>query len=201
MILIGYSGHAYVAYSIAKAMGKTFTGYCDMEEKKFNPFELEYHGSESNPAALKILSANDFFIAIGHNETREIIYQTLAQKNLYPGNVIHPSAVICSSSKIATHGVMISSNVVINPLSTIGAGVICNTSCVIEHECVIGDFSHIGPGAVICGNVKIGDQTFVGAASVILQGIRIGKNVVIGAGAVVVKDVADHTTVIGNPAR
>jgi acetyltransferase-like isoleucine patch superfamily enzyme len=79
--------------------------------------------------------------------------------------------------------------------------VICNTGCIIEHECIIGDFVHIAPGAVLCGNVSIGNGTFVGANSVIRQGISIGKNVTIGAGTVVTKDVPDQCRVAGNPQR
>ncbi|HPN57619.1 MAG TPA: DapH/DapD/GlmU-related protein, partial [Chitinophagaceae bacterium] len=71
----------------------------------------------------------------------------------------------------------------------------------IDHECIIGDFTHIAPGAVLCGNVKVGRNTFIGANSVIRQGIIIGDNVTIGAGTVVVKDVPDGATVVGNPAK
>jgi sugar O-acyltransferase (sialic acid O-acetyltransferase NeuD family) len=98
-------------------------------------------------------------------------------------------------------GVMIAANATINPLAEIGRGVICNTSSSIDHECIIGDFTHIAPGAVLCGNVKVGRSTFIGANSVIRQGIIIGNNVTIGAGTVVVKDIPDNSTVIGNPAR
>jgi acetyltransferase-like isoleucine patch superfamily enzyme len=66
---------------------------------------------------------------------------------------------------------------------------------------MIGDFSHIAPGAVLCGNVKIGKGTFVGANSVITQGINIGNNVIIGAGTVVIRDIPDNCTVVGNPQR
>ena len=96
---------------------------------------------------------------------------------------------------------MIAAHVVINPLAEVGTGVICNTGCIIEHECIVGDFAHIGPGAVLCGNVKIGAGTFVGANAVIKQGITIGKNAMIGAGAIVVKDVADNITVMGIAAK
>lgn len=201
MIIIGYSGHAFVLYGILQLAGKQVTGYCDVSEKEYNPFNLVYEGSETSEETLKKLQANDFFIAVGDNKIRSKIYHQLNKQNILPVNAIHPSAVIDASASIAAHGVMIGAQVTINPLATIGMGAICNTGCIIEHECIVGDFAHIGPGAVLCGNVKIGDGTFVGANAVIKQGITIGKNAMIGAGAVVVKNVADNVTVVGVPAK
>lgn len=201
MILIGYSGHAFVVVGIFKAAGKKIIGYCDVSEKEYNPFNLTYYGTEASEKGLKALRQDDFFIAVGNNLTRNKIYDQLAQQKMFPANAIHSFSVVDPSAIIATHGVMVAANVTINPLAKIGIGVICNTGCIIEHECVIGDFAHIGPGAVLCGNVKIGNQTFVGANAVIKQGITIGKNTMIGAGAVVVKDVPDNVTVVGVPAK
>ncbi|MBP6286122.1 MAG: acetyltransferase [Ferruginibacter sp.] len=201
MILIGYSGHAFVVHGILASAGKKVTGYCDTEEKAFNPFGLSYQGAETSETALQALKQAGFFIAVGDNAIRNRIYDQLAQQHLLPVNAIHSSAVIDSSASIALHGVMIAAHASINPLAKIGPGVICNTGCIIEHECVVGEFAHIGPGAVLCGNVQVGNGTFVGANSVIKQGITVGKNAMIGAGAVVVKDVADGATVVGVPAK
>ena len=201
MILIGYSGHAFVVYGILQATGKKIIGYCDVGEKKYNPFNLHYFGVENNEAALDAIKQNGYFIAVGDNGLRKKIYENLQQKKLLPGNAIHPASIIDVSAIIAANGIMIAANVTINPLATIGTGAICNTGCIIEHECVVGEFVHIGPGAVLCGNVKIGDGSFVGANSVIKQGITVGKNAMIGAGAVVVKDVPDNVTVVGVPAK
>ncbi|MDB5203135.1 MAG: sugar O-acyltransferase, sialic acid O-acetyltransferase NeuD family [Ferruginibacter sp.] len=201
MILIGYSGHAFVAYSIAMAMGKTIAGYCDNEEKEFNPFSLEYAGPESGEKAISLFAVQEFFIAIGNNPTRKKIAEMLAGKGFYAANLIHPTAVVCPTASIGIHGVMIGSQVSVNALAMIGNGVICNTSSVIEHECILGDYVHLAPGAVLCGNVTVGEGSFIGAGSVIRQGISIGKNVTIGAGSVVVKNIADNEIVAGNPAR
>lgn len=201
MILIGYSGHAFVVYGILNAAGKKITGYCDNEEKKYNPFALQYFGNENNATAFAAIQQHGFFIAIGDNAIRQKIYTAFSNKNLYPANVIHPSSVIDSYASIAAHGVMIAANATINPLAKIGTGVICNSGCIIEHECVIGNFTHIAPGAVLCGNVKVGNNSFVGANAVIKQGIVIGNKVMIGAGAVVLKNVPDNVTVIGVPAQ
>lgn len=201
MILIGYSGHAYVAAGILREMGRQATSYCDKEEKLNNPFGLTFIGKETDLQAIEKIKQNGFFIAIGENSIRKKIYEQLSLLNCYPENIIHPSSVIDASSFIAKYGIMVCAGVCINPLSKIGEAVICNTGCIIEHECIIEPFSHIGPGAVLCGNVKVGSGSFVGAGSVIKQGISIGKNVVIGAGAVVLKNVDDNETVIGNPSR
>jgi serine O-acetyltransferase len=59
---------------------------------------------------------------------------------------------------------------------------------------------------VTVGEIKgkkpiIGNNVSIHAGAIIIGGIKIGDNVNIGAGAVVVKDVPDHCTVVGNPAR
>ncbi len=201
MIIIGYSGHGFVAYGILTAAGKKVAGYCDMAEKEYNPFKLQYFGTENSDASLPALKQYGFFIAIGDNKLRHKIYTNLQQKQLTPANAIHPSAVIDASASIARQGVMIAANAIINPLATVGTGVICNTGCIVEHECVVSEFAHIGPGAVLCGNVKIGNGTYVGANAVIRQGITVGENAMIGAGSVVVKDVPDGVTVVGISAK
>jgi methionyl-tRNA formyltransferase len=201
MILIGYSGHSYVVHGIFNALGKKVTGYFDNEEKTTNPYHLVYLGKETSEEAFSVLKNDEFFIAIGDNVIRQKIYENFATRGCMPVNAIHPTAAIDPSAKLAKHGIMISSNVSINAFSKIGKAVICNTASIIEHECEVGDFVHVGPGTVLCGNVIIGSGTFVGANAVVRQGIQIGKNCTIGAGAVIIKDVPDNTTVIGNPSR
>ena len=201
IILIGYSGHAFVAYDILLSTGNKAYAYCDSTEKQNNPFGLKYLGSENTQNAQDELMKNIFFIAIGDNNIRQKIYEDLAAQQMFPCNAIHQSAIVSSSAIVMDNGIMISAGVTINALATIGNGAICNTNCIIEHECEIGHFAHIGPGAILCGNVKIGENTFVGAGAVIKQGMKIGNNVIIGAGAIVVKNVPDNVTIMGNPAK
>lgn len=196
--VVGYSGHSYVIIDILLNAGRMVTAYCDSSEKEKNPYHLNYLGRENE--VVDVLRKFDYFIGVGHNGIRRKVYQQLMNELGKPINAIHPSAVISASVEM-NHGIMISANATINPLVTLGTGVICNTSCSIDHECVIGDFAHIAPGAVLCGNVMVGAGTFVGANSVIKQGVRIGQNVTIGAGTVVIRDIPDNTMVVGNPQR
>lgn len=201
LLIIGYSGHAYVAVDIFHAMGRAVAGYCESEEKTLNPFQLRFHGSELSKEGLEMLRTHSYFIAIGSNTIRKKVYHKLQEKGLHPAsNAMHPSAIISNTAQLG-QGIMVGSNVSINALATIGDGVICNTGCIIEHECQIGNFAHIAPGAILAGNVTVGAGTFVGANSVVKQGIAIGENVVIGAGSVIIRDIPDGATVVGNPGR
>lgn len=196
--IVGYSGHSYVIVDIFLNAGRLVTAYCDSEEKERNPYHLQYLGSESG--IFNKLKKFDLFVCVGNNTIRSKVHLELSNHVHSPINAIHPSAVISSSVKMA-EGIMVAANATINPLAELGRGVICNTSSSIDHECIIEDFAHIAPGAVLCGNVKIGKGTFVGANAVIRQGITIGNNVTIGAGAVIIKNVPDGVTVVGNPQR
>lgn len=199
--IIGYSGHAHTAVDILTACGYTVTAYCDNEAKEINPFQLDYLGSENDPVVIEQLKQYDYFIGVGNNNLlRRKIYEAVAPILGEPVNAIHPSAVI-SPSVTMKFGHFISANVSINAVTSLGMTAVCNTGAVIEHGCIVGDFTFIAPGAVLCGDVTIGENTFVGANSVIKQGVCIGKNVIIGAGSVIIKDIPDNAKVVGNPAR
>lgn len=202
-VVIGYSGHAFVILDILQSLKYTIIGYCDTEEKEYNPFNIKYLGRESEADPLSILTDNGYFVGIGDNYLRgKVLDKMITLVNRPALNVIHKKAVLSKHVDIhAQGGVLIAANATINPLVKIGKGVICNTSSSIDHECVLGDYVHIAPSAVLCGNVSVGDYTFIGANSVVKQGISIGKNVIIGAGSVVLKDIPDNTVVAGNPAR
>ena len=201
IVLIGYSGHAYVVYNILRSNGNKVLGYCETEEVEFNPFNISFLGCEKSEHGIQILKEHDYFIAIGNNQVRNKIYRNIAENKVQkPINAIHPSAIISVDASLSS-GIMISANCSINPLATLGLGVICNTGCIIEHECIIHDFAHIAPGATLTGNVTVGERSFIGANAVVKQGVIIGSDAVVGAGAVVIKDVLDGQTVAGNPAR
>lgn len=103
-------------------------------------------------------------------------------------------------------GAVLCDGVVITDGVRIGRHFLANPNACVMHDCTIGDFVTLAPGATVNGNVEIGDGAYVGAGAVIKQGApgrarRIGAGAVIGMGAVVTRDVAPGETVVGNPAR
>lgn len=199
-VIIGYSGHAFVVLDILKSCNINVLAYCEHIEKQQNPYNLVYWGYEKNSEVLNNLQNCNVYLGIGSNLIRKNIYYLLHQHNISMPLVIHKNATVSTLAKIDLAAVIMP-GVVINSMSTIGKGVICNSSSIIEHECELADFVHIAPGATLAGNVKVGQNSFVGANAVIKEGVVIGSNVIIGAGSVVINNIPDGKKIVGNPCR
>lgn len=198
--LIGYSGHAYVVFEIFFSQGQIVSAYTDIEEKKNNPYGLKWLGNESDLEVVEKLRSYSYFVGIGDNRLRRAISSKLISQIGNPENALHKTAIISRSISVGS-GNMFAPGIIVNAQVKIGNGVICNTGCIIEHECVIDDYVHIAPSAVLCGGVSVGKGSFIGANSVIKEGVKIGSNVIIGAGTVVLKNIDDNQKVVGNPQR
>jgi acetyltransferase-like isoleucine patch superfamily enzyme len=82
------------------------------------------------------------------------------------------------------------------------------SDCLIASGTVIVDHNHgLEPEELIrlqkgtSSPITIGKNVWIGANCIILQGVNIGDGAVIGAGTVLTKSVAEHTIVVGVPAR
>ena len=200
LVLIGYSGHAYVVAEAAISAGYKLQYYAEIMAQSANPYNLEYLGFDGQEDFVGWGRQYGFILGVGNNINREKIALSLASRGESILTIIHPSASVSLKALIGK-GVMISRNVSVNPMAQIADYTILNTGSIIEHECIIGRAAHIAPGAVLSGNVEVGERSFIGANSVIKNGVRIGKNVIVGAGAVVIKNIPDNQIIFGNPAK
>lgn len=88
----------------------------------------------------------------------------------------------------------------VGPEVNLGKGVLINTGAQVHHESQVGEFSEIGPKAILLGGAKIGSFCRLGAGAIILPGVALGDGVIVGAGAVVTKSFPDKGVLIGIPA-
>ena len=140
------------------------------------------------------------FIAIGDNEIRSNIYNTLKKKKINTPNLISITSSISKYFKIGDAN-FINKKAFIGTSSKIGNNNIINSGSLIEHEVVIGNNNHIAPKSIIGGRVKIGNKVLIGMGSKILPGIKICSNTIIGAGSVVTKSILTPATYAGIPAK
>ncbi len=193
MILYGAGGHAKVVCDCIASQGEIIHGVFDD-----NPLIKSFMGFNVKTPYSANLYANDkLIISIGSNRKRYELSKIIKHEF---GTSIHNTAFLAERFEV-NHGTMIMARSAIQTETVIGKHTIINTGAIIEHDCKVKDFVHIGPGAVICGNVDIGHGAFIGANVTVLPGLSIGKWSIIGAGSVVLKDVEEGSTVAGNPAR
>ncbi len=200
VFLFGYSGHAYVIIESFVAAGFSIAGYFDYQEATSNPYKIPYCGYERHVDVKSIVKNNFVFPSIGDNAIRSELVYFFEKQKLKQCILIDPSANVSPTSKI-NFSTYIGKNVCVNALSNIGKGVIINTSAVVEHECLIKDFCHVAPAAVLCGNVTVGESTFIGANTTVINNISINGDVILGAGSIVVKSINQKGIWVGNPSK
>jgi sugar O-acyltransferase (sialic acid O-acetyltransferase NeuD family) len=138
--------------------------------------------------------------SVGDPSKRIRIHQRLRQIGFLLPAIIDPTAAVSESAVLAP-GIFVGKKAVINAGAFIGECAIINTAAVIEHDCVLGEFVHVAPGACLAGNVEVGPKAHIGIGAVVIEGVRIGEEAVLGAGAVAVENIPAGCIAVGVPAR
>lgn len=185
IILVGFGGHGKSVADCIERQGKYhIVGYTDLcgQESVYT-----YLGTDDVLSEYLAKGINKVAICLGYlgkGNLREKIYKKLKSKGFEFPIIVDPSAIVSDTAKIE-EGTFIGKGVIINAEAKVGKLVILNTRCLVEHECLIGDYSHIAVGAVLCGQVEIGEAAFVGANATVIQCIKVGARKLIPAGMTV----------------
>lgn len=139
-------------------------------------------------------------VAVGDGAARERIARAVIEGGASLFTVIHPEASVATSARLG-EGCFVAARAVVAPEARVGRGAIVNHGAIVDHDCVVGDWTHIAPNAALGGGAVVGRNVLIGASATILPGVRVSERATVGAGAVVTKDVAPGATVAGVPAR
>lgn len=202
MVVIGAGGHGREAVSIALAAppGGGLLGVLDDGEpdhRALAALGVTHLGGvdwldRSDPA--------DYVAALGYPGPRRDVVARAEGFGATAANLVHPSAVV-GPDVVSAPGAMLWPQVTVTTRARIGRHTHLNSACSVSHDCVLGDFVTVGPGARICGAVMLEDDVWIGAGATVIQGVRVGAGSVVGAGAVVIRNVPPGVTVVGAPAK
>ena len=113
---------------------------------------------------------------------------------------VHPTAYIAKSARLA-QGNIILANCAINCNAVLGNFNTMNTNAMIGHDTVLGNNNFIAAHTCIGSGLVIGNGNFTGLNCSIRNFVQMGDYNLIGMASNVVKNVTDHTTLVGNPAK
>jgi len=191
--IFGASGHAKVIHSIIKEKYQEIY-YIDVVKNENFILETEFFN------AFQQYLNSDIYLGIGDNKIRTKLYNKLISLGFSLPIAKSKQADIDSTAKIGT-GVVVCSGTFVGPDTFIGNNVILNTHSSIDHDCVIGDNTHIAVGVNLCGGVSVGINCFFGVKSAATPLVKLGDNVQVRAGSVVYHNFDSDVLIGGIPAK
>lgn len=181
LIVIGGGEHGRCVYEAAELSGHNAIGFVDRSEgagpNKIRP----YLGTDD---ALQHYPNADFILGVGLGNVRTARAEIVSRCPDRWVSVIHPTATISPSAKIGA-GTVILAGAIINANAVIGNHCIINTGVIVEHDCVVGNFTHLCPRVVMGGGVRIGKNCFIGMNATIRDHIELGDRNFIAMGAII----------------
>jgi sugar O-acyltransferase (sialic acid O-acetyltransferase NeuD family) len=106
----------------------------------------------------------------------------------------HPHATVEPSAQVFD-GVQVFANAYVGSSAILHEKCMINTGAIVSHDCEIGSFTHIAPGAMLAGHVHVGEKALVGMGVTTTIGIKIGSGARVGNGAILLADVPERAIV------
>jgi sugar O-acyltransferase (sialic acid O-acetyltransferase NeuD family) len=131
---------------------------------------------------------------IGNLGSRLIVFDNLAQAGFSCPVVVHPTAFIEASARLAG-GVQVFPHAYIGSSVQVGFGSIINTGAIVSHDCSLGEVVNLSPGAILAGAVQVGARTLIGMGVTVNLEVKVGIGVRIGNGATIKTDIPAGTIV------
>lgn len=134
----------------------------------------------------------EFLATIGFPDGRRIVAERAERAGRRPATLVDPRAIVAPNADIGA-GTVVLGGSYLSALVRVGRHAYVSALVVIGHDTVIGDYSSLMPGAMICGDAVLGSDVLVGANATVLQGARVEDGASVGAGAVARRVAAGQT--------
>ena len=154
LFLIGGGGHALSVLEVLEENKLIVSGLVDI--KNNSNLDLPYKNESEFISSFKNQGYKpQILITIGSKTDcnfRASIIKKYKDFSYHP-YVASKSSILAKDVKIGA-GTVVMPGACIRTASVIGEHCIINTGALLDHECILSENVHIGPGAILCGNVK-----------------------------------------------
>lgn len=136
--------------------------------------------------------------AIGSSRVRKSVISKIMNRKfaiLIDPNVILSNEIEIGEGSIVCAGTILTVNI------KLGKHSIINLSCTIGHDVVLHDYVTLYPNVKLSGYTILNECDEIGTGSQIIQGVTIGLDTIVGAGSTVIRNLPEHCTAVGSPAK
>jgi sugar O-acyltransferase (sialic acid O-acetyltransferase NeuD family) len=200
IIIYGAGGHAKAVMEVAQAVGAfRIAGIIDDNKALAGTFVLGIPVLGARDILPQLPGQGIYLAANGVGGIVDIgvrirIFELLANHGFAFPILRHPRATV-EPSAIIYDGVQIFANAYVGSEAILHERCMVNTGAVVSHDCEIGAYTHIAPGALLAGHIHVGERALVGMGVTTIIGLKIGNGARIGNGAVLLADVPDRAIV------
>ena len=198
LVIYGAGGHGKSVVDLAVACG--YENLCILDDNPRKIRLLKWSVESSAGFLDNAGKAFEFVVAIGDNAARRCRYDQLSAAGGTAVTLLHPRAWVSPFASLGG-GTVVFGGAIVNADGRIGANCIINTQAGVDHDCIVADHVHVGPGAGLAGGVQVGNGSFIGMGARLLPGVQLGERTVIGAGAIVRHNIPADARAYGIPAR
>ena len=186
LAIYGYGGHAR---EVAAQIGEKVTFFVDDEYVVKGTKSIKHF----DPGKYLMM------VAIADSALRKAVVEKLPVGTEF-FSYIHETALVLDELTLG-EGSFIGAHSILTTNIKIGKHAILNRGNHIGHDCRIGDYFSIMPGAILGGSVNIGNEVYVGSCANVREKINIVSKAIIGMNAAVVKNIIEPGTYVGVPAK
>jgi len=115
---------------------------------------------------------DEVVVAIGSNAARRALHQRVREAGLTLATVVHPTALLSPRAVIGPGSVLMA-GAIVGTQARLGEGVIVNCGAVVDHDCMVDDFGHLGVKAGMAGGAVLGAGAWMQAGSSLGYGVTI----------------------------
>ena len=149
------------------------------------------------------IKGKQFLLTMGDVQIRKELTDRIENAGGILPTLIHPMTSVSPNAQIDKSGVLIRPMTVIQTDAQIGKGVVLRDMALVCHNAVVGEYTFVGPKALVGAFVDVQGVAFIGQGSILVskKAEQVGRNTTVGAGSVVVKLLPENVVAVGNPAK